>query len=70
MVKTRKDEVPLPSDRAFVLQFKPAADNGGCSYAGRVEHIASGRVETFYSSEELSAKLKVILNQQKPGSVE
>jgi hypothetical protein len=70
MVKTRKDEVPLPSDRAFVLQFKPATENGGCSYAGRVEHIASGRVEIFYSTEELCAKLKVILNQQKFGSVE
>jgi hypothetical protein len=70
MTKTGKNEVPLPSDRAFVLQFKPAADDGGCSYAGRVEHIASGRVERFYSSEELSAKLKVILNQQNPGSVE
>jgi hypothetical protein len=70
MTKTGKNEVPLPADRAFVLQFKPAADNSGCSYAGRVEHIASGRVEMFYSSEELSAKLKVILNQQKPGSGE
>jgi hypothetical protein len=70
MTKTGKNEVPLPSDRAFVLQFKPAADDGGCNYAGRIEHIASGRVERFYSSEELNAKLKVILNEQKPGSVE
>ena len=70
MTKTGKNEVPLPADRAFVLQFKPAAHDGSCGYAGRVEHIASGLVERFYSSEELSAKLKVILNQQKPGSVE
>ena len=70
MTKTGINEVPLPADRAFVLQFKPAADNGSSGYAGRVEHIASGRVEIFYSTEELCAKLKVILNQQKSGSGE
>jgi len=70
MTKTGINEVPLPADRAFVLQFKPTVENGGCSYAGRVEHIASGQVEKFYSTEELCAKLKVILNQQKSGSVE
>jgi hypothetical protein len=70
MTKTGINEVPLPSDRAFVLQFKPAAENGGCSYAGRVEHIASGQVEIFYSTEELCAKLKVILNRQKSGAGE
>jgi hypothetical protein len=68
MTKNAKNEVPLPADRAFVLQFKPAADNGGSSYAGRVEHIASGQVELFYSTEELCAKLRTILNQQKSES--
>jgi len=70
MTKTGISEVPLPANRAFVLQFKPAADNGGYSYAGRIEHIASGQVERFYSTEELCAKLKVILDQQKTESGE
>jgi hypothetical protein len=33
------------------------------SNAGRIEHIESGRVEFFYSTEEMCAKLKVILGQ-------
>jgi len=65
MTKTGINELPLPADRAFVPQFRPVADNGGCSNAGRVEHIASGRIKMLYSTEELCAKLKVILNQQK-----
>ena len=61
-----KDEVTLPADRAFVLQFKRGADNGGSSYAGRIEHIESGRVEIFYSTEEMCVKLKAILGRKKP----
>jgi len=70
MTKTGIHEVPLPADRALVLQFKPVGENGGGSFAGRVEHIATGQVGIFNSTEELCAKLKVILNQQKSGSGE
>lgn len=66
--KSEKDEVALPTDRAFVLQFRGDVDKGGSSYAGRLEHIKSGRVELFYSTEEMCAKLKEILGWNKPDS--
>ena len=70
MINPRKDEVTLPANRAFVLQFKPGVDNGGSSYAGRIEHIESGRVEFFYSTEEMCAKLKTILGHGKSDPAE
>ena len=39
MINSGKDEVTLPADQAFVLQFKRGVDNGGSHYAGRIEHI-------------------------------
>jgi hypothetical protein len=69
MIKSGKDEIALPADQAFVLQFKRCTDNGS-RYAGRIEHIKSGHVEFFYSAEEMCAKLKAILNQEKPDPVE
>ena len=66
MIGPGKAGVVLPADRAFVLQFRRGDDNGGSRYAGRIEHIDSGRVENFYSIEEMCAKLKTILNQEKP----
>ena len=65
MIKASKDEVTLPTDRAFVLQFERGDDNGSSRYAGRIEHIESGRVEFFYSTEEMCAKLKSILGRKK-----
>ena len=43
----------LPTNRAFVLQFRQQADvNRGC-VEGRIEHITSGRAMLFHSLEEL-----------------
>jgi hypothetical protein len=70
MNNSGKDEVVLPADRAFVLQFKRGVDNGSSHYAGRIEHIESGRVEFFYSTEEMWAKLKTILNRENPDADE
>ena len=43
----------LPTDRAFVLQFRRHADvKKGCM-DGRIEHITSGRAELFHTLEEL-----------------
>ena len=67
MINSGKDEVALPSDRAFVLQFKRGTECGGSRYAGRIEHIESGHVEFFYSTEEMCAKLMTILGQKKLG---
>ncbi|NCF38467.1 MAG: hypothetical protein GWP56_19200 [Gammaproteobacteria bacterium] len=65
MINSGKNDVALPADRAFVLQFKRGVDNGGNQYAGRIEHIESGRVEFFYTTEDMCAKLKAILGQKK-----
>lgn len=64
MINSSKDNVALPTNRAFVLQFGRDGDNGN-RYAGRIEHIESGHVEYFYSTEEMCAKLKTILSQKK-----
>ena len=64
MVDSSKNRVVLPSNRACVLQFRQGDDGSGGCYAGRIEHIESGRVDFFYSTEEMCAKLKAILNQR------
>jgi hypothetical protein len=39
--------------RAFVIQLHPEADLKPAKFAGRVEHVDSGRAEGFRSVEEL-----------------
>jgi hypothetical protein len=63
MINSDKDNVALPTNRAFVLQFR-RDDEVNIRYAGRIEHIESGQVEYFYSTEEMCAKLKTILSQK------
>ena len=65
MISSPKHEADLPSNRAFVLQFRKDDASSGIRYAGRIEHIESGRVEFFYSTEEMCIKLKAILSQRK-----
>ena len=48
-------EVPLPPERAFVVQLRAQADPGGELFVGRVEHIASGEFVRFGSAAELLA---------------
>ena len=44
----------LPRDRAFVLQLRGRA-SAGESFAGRIEHVASGQTTRFESFEEVVA---------------
>ncbi len=46
-------ERPFPAGRAFVLQLHADADVTTGAVAGRVEHVASGRVAHFDSVVEL-----------------
>ena len=46
-------EVPLPPERAFVVQLRLQADPEGELFVGRVEHIASGEFVRFASATEL-----------------
>jgi len=48
-----EDESPLPPDRAFVVQLRPAGDAGARLFAGRVEHLTSGAAERIASAEGL-----------------
>ena len=48
-------DVPLPPERAFVVQLRPITDPSGDVFVGRVEHIASGTFVRFASAAELTA---------------
>ena len=61
--RTQSNET-LPVDRAFVVQFHPADAEGVTLYEGRIEHLASGRVEFFSSHEELRKLLYQLLSGQ------
>jgi hypothetical protein len=43
----------LPTNRAFVVQFRTSPTGVPSCYEGRVEHLVSGQVVRFYSLEEL-----------------
>jgi hypothetical protein len=45
----------LPTNRAFVVQFRAHTTATSPSYEGRVEHLESGQVARFHSLEELLA---------------
>ena len=47
----------LPSNRAFVVQFRFQPPEAPLSWEGRVEHLVSGRMAHFHSAEELLAFL-------------
>ena len=51
----------LPSNRVFVVQFRTQPPGGSAGYAGRVEHLVSGRVTRFHSLEELLAFMTRVL---------
>jgi hypothetical protein len=45
----------LPTNRAFVVQFRAQPPEGSLTYNGRVEHLVSGQEARFHSLEELLA---------------
>lgn len=46
-------ELTLPSNRAFVVQFRVAAAQAPENCSGRVEHLVSGQAVRFDSWERL-----------------
>jgi hypothetical protein len=60
----------LPTNRAFVVQFRYQSPEASLFWEGRVEHLASGHVGRFHSAEELLAFLARVLTavQQESGS--
>ena len=51
----------LPTNRAFVVQFRPQPIGVASAYDGRVEHLVSGQVARFHSLEELLAFMVGVL---------
>lgn len=47
-----KTEPTLPSNRAFVVQFRVATESASGQCAGRVEHLVSGQATRFESWEQ------------------
>jgi hypothetical protein len=43
----------LPTNRAFVVQFRAPSLQAPLSWEGRIEHLVSGQVGRFHSPEEL-----------------
>lgn len=58
------EEAPaLPVWKAFVVQFSRETGAQTGTFAGRVEHMSSGRRGRFASTLELVAVLRTILDQ-------
>ena len=51
----------LPPWKAFVVQFSKDTHAGGTVFAGRVEHLNSGRRARFASPQDLLAALERLL---------
>ncbi len=61
MAEPGGDQRALPTDRAFVLQFRKQADPKTGKFDGRIEHMTSGEAALFNSLEELLTFLQKIL---------
>jgi hypothetical protein len=55
-------EPALPSWKAFVLQMSHDTAPGSGIFAGRIEHLGSGRRERFGSGEELLVMVMRLLS--------
>lgn len=53
----------LPTNRAFVVQFRAQPSGAPVGWAGRVEHVVSGQVTHFDSLEELLAFMRRVLTE-------
>jgi hypothetical protein len=54
--------VPLPPERAFVIQLRAPAAGGHDHFVGRAEHIASGAAAHFGSVRELVGFVRQVLS--------
>ncbi len=61
----------LPTNRAFVVQFRATAPEGSPAYDGRVEHLVSGQEARFHSLEELLVfMIRVLTDVQQQSDAE
>ena len=60
-------QASLPTNCAFVVQFRAQPPEAPLAWDGRVEHVVSGQVARFHSPEELLAFLaRVLTDVQTP----
>jgi hypothetical protein len=48
-----KNNVSLPANQAFVIQFQASSGEPRIVHRGRVEHLATGRATHFQAENEL-----------------
>ena len=60
-------EPALPPWKAFVVQLSKDTTPDSGTFAGRVEHLGSGRRERFSSGKELLASLLRLLEEAEHG---
>jgi hypothetical protein len=53
----------LPTNRAFVVQFRARPIGAPAGWEGRVEHVVSGQATHFDSLEELLAFMRRVLTE-------
>ena len=53
--------LPLPTNRAFVVQMRAQPPGAPLVWDGRVEHVVSGQMTHFHSPEELLAFIRRVL---------
>jgi hypothetical protein len=53
--------LPLPTNRAFVVQLRAQPSGVPLVWDGRVEHVVSGQMTHFHSLEELVAFINSVL---------
>ena len=54
--------LPLPTNRAFVVQLRAQPPGAPFAWEGRVEHVVSGQATHFHSLEELLAFISRVLD--------
>ena len=64
MTRETDFEIQLPTNRAFVVQFKSDSTDSENGLKGRIEHIATGNAHYFASAEELCRILRSSLREQ------
>ena len=53
--------LPLPTNRAFVVQLRAQPPSASLRWDGRVEHVVSGQMTHFHSLDELLAFIRRVL---------
>ena len=63
-MSTTRDQPPLPTQRAFVVQLHAQSKIEKNQFKGRVEHIVSGRSTHFSTIKALKAFIRHVLTDR------